>query len=139
MPWVMAAMAAAQMLQGAQNAAEKRKIDSAATRYSPWTGISKLESVPNQEASTAMQGYTGITGQMQNQKTADLQDKYLEARTNRLNAGGADVSIAGGSFMNNPAYHESGYGAAPEGAPVRGYNNPYSNANLWQQRLARSN
>lgn len=146
MPWVMAAMAAAQMVQGAQNAAEKRKVDAAGIRYSPWTKISQLPYTPDTEAQTALQGYAGVTGQMQNEKRSKLEDAYLESLTKQTERDGGTTKIVGGSFMNDPQYHQSGYGALPDDSMVRGYdkgaasrglsNNPYANANLWQKKLA---
>lgn len=142
MPWVMAAMTAAQMLQGQQNAEAKRKVDAAGIRYSPWTKISQLPFTPNTEVSTAQQGYAGITGQMQNGKRAGLEDALIQAQTNRLNGSGAPATVAGGSFMNDPQYHQSGYGSLPDDLMVRGYEknagtrggfNTYANPNLWGQ------
>lgn len=139
MPWVMAAMTAAQMLQGQQNAEAKRKVDAAGIRYSPWTKISQLPFTPNTEVSTAQQGYAGITGQMQNGKRAGLEDALLQAQTNRLNGNGAPTT-PGGSFMNDPAFHQGG-GDMANDLMVRGYDKnagtrggfkTYSNPSPWR-------
>lgn len=119
MSYVMAAMAAATMLQGSANAAEKRKVDSAGIRYSPWTKIKDLPYTPDEEAKTALQGYTGIKGQMQAQKTSDVQDAYLQSLTDKNNGGGP--TTPGGSFMNDPVYHGGGAAGASAENPVRGY------------------
>ena len=108
MPWVMAALTAAQMVQGEQNAANKRRVDAAGIRYSPWSGISQLPSTGSTAVDTAQQGYTGITGQMQNEKSTGLKDKLTQAQIDRLNM----LSGKGGGQMNE------GQG------PVRGYENP---------------
>jgi hypothetical protein len=130
----MAAMAAAQMLQGAQNAESKRQVDAAGIRYSPWTKISQLPFTPDKEADTAMQGYAGVTGQMQNQKSGALNDRLTEAQIQYMNSrsGGAQP---GGSLMDQ---------YDPDAELVRGYElNPgiksgvdhYASRNPWQQSL----
>lgn len=110
MPWVMAAMTAAQMMQGQQNREKQMKMDEARIRYSPWSklGPSEMQSVPNNSVDTAQQGYTGITGQMQAEKKSGLQDKLTQAQIDRLNM----LNGKGGAPMNQ------GQG------PVRGYENP---------------
>lgn len=110
MPWVMAAMTAAQMLQGEQNRQQQMKMDEARIRYSPWSklGPNEMQSQPNQSVDTAQQGYAGITGQLQAQKKSGLQDKLTEAQIKRLEMLNGKTQ-PGGSMMNE---YE---------APVRGY------------------
>lgn len=116
MPWVMAAMTAAQMLQGQQNADQQRKANAAAIRYSPWTGISKINTVPNDSVDKAIQGYTGFQGQQSAGQRAGLQDRLMEAQIQRLNKGN---TTPGGSMMND-------YQDMP-----RGYENPMAQQNPW--------
>ncbi len=111
MPWVMAAMTAAQMMQGQQNREKQMKMDEARIRYSPWNhlGQGEMASVPNNSVDTAQQGYAGITGQMQAEKKSGLQDKLTEAQIKRLEMYNGKTQ-PGGSMMNE--YQQS---------PVRGY------------------
>jgi hypothetical protein len=103
----MAAMTAAQMLQGEQNRQKAAKVNEAEVRYGPWTGNRQLASVPNQSMDTAQQGVTGIYGQMQNEKKSSLQDKLTQAQINRLNM----LSGKGGVMSQGQGL-----------SPVRGYN-----------------
>lgn len=119
MPWVMAAMAAAQMLQAEANADSKRKVDSAGIRYAPFTGMSQLPFTPDKTMDIAQQGATGIYGQMQNQKKSDLGDKLTQAQIDRLNS----LSGKGGAPMNQ------GQG------PVRGYENPAQANQHWMDLM----
>lgn len=100
-PWVMAAMTAAQMLQNQDNADRKRKVDAAGIRYSPWSGISKLPFEADRTVDTAIQGYTGVTGQMQADEDRTFDKKLKEAQLAAWEARAAAMRPKpGGSMMN---------------------------------------
>lgn len=129
MPWVMAAMTAAQMLQGQQNREKQMKMDEARIRYSPWNplGADQMKSVPNNSVGTAQQGYAGITGQMQEQKDSSFQDKLREAQLKRLEMYDGKTR-PGGSMMNEYEAPVRGYqlGGSSNGADHYMRKNPWS-------------
>jgi len=97
MPWVMAAMTAAQMMQAESNRQNKKEVDAAGIRYSPWTGVRDLPDNPSTWANTAQQGATGIAGFMnQNQNNQD-QSRLNEAQINFYNRIGAPDGSGQGS------------------------------------------
>lgn len=122
MPWVMAAMAAAQMLQSADNADRQRKVDAAGIRYSPWTGISKLPFSPDKTVDIAQQGVTGIMGQQEGAKQSEFQDKLGQAQLDYYGSL-TKKPVQGGSMMN-------AWGEMPQQNQ-----NGYSDPNMWRQAL----